>query len=708
MNNFKNFKRVVSFSAAAAIMLAGIKFTPLSNENVLAADTLTAFEITEEMKIGWNVGNSLDATSQLDNPGLSSETAWGNPKISQELIDAVKAKGFNTIRIPTTWYQHLDEENNIDPQWLDRVHEVVDYCYKNDMYIILNLHHEAWVNRSDLGTAYDEMQPKLLKIWQQIADEFTDYDQHLIFECMNEPRAVKTDHEWWGPEQSEVDTINKLNADFVDLIRNDDSPYNDTRLLMIPGYCAASDVSMISKIDVPEDDYVAVSIHAYVPYNFTMNSAVKDHSVFTEAYSTELEGILEGIRKTFIEKDIPVIIGEFGTSNYENTDARIAWATQYLTKTKKIGVPCVLWDNNTITNPKDPGECHGYINRSDLTWYEISEPVVDTMMDIIADDTIVWGSEKQGVQYDHEDIDLGIVLYYDTEGQSIDSSIKDGNCTSNFDITPEDLKGKDIAIKFTGDVPTVAGMDSEWENWTEIAMPYDVDEENGIAYYSGDKFLKMWGDNVIAHLTSRTTGKTTVYQIALINASSADIPDPPVDDKTKKYNLKLKDVDRNGTLKVNFKGTADTMPTGCIGYMLDGLWTQYTWDGVIDKDGTFVLEVPMSEIPESITSAELQIWWGAEVVDMVDYEVIPSSTDVFDGVYGDANDNGTVEIADAVFILQGIADPSNNEYTIKNNDAADCFAPGSGIDAEDALAIQLFIADIIKELPLTVMPASAK
>ena len=124
---------------------------------------MTAFEITENMKVGWNLGNTLDAKAggidaqgnsyDYDHAGLETETCWGCPEANQQLFDALKAKGFNTVRIPTTWFQHLDDNDNIDPEWMARVHQVVDYAYKNDMYVILNLHHENWINRGDLLTA---------------------------------------------------------------------------------------------------------------------------------------------------------------------------------------------------------------------------------------------------------------------------------------------------------------------------------------------------------------------------------------------------------------------------------------------------------------------------------------------------------------------------------------------------------------------------
>ena len=382
MENRKSMKRVISFSAAAICLLSSLRIAPASEFEAYAASNMSASQITQDMKIGWNLGNTLDAYGG-NAKGVGTETSWGNPKTTKAMIDAVKAKGFNTVRVPTTWFNHLDGSNNIDPAWMARVKEVVDYAIDNNMYVILNLHHENWVDRADLGTAYNEMKPKFTKIWSQIADAFKSYDQHLIFESMNEPRAKGTNHEWWGPQQNEVDTINKLNQDFVKLIRSSDSANNKNRLLMIPGYCASADQTMFSKIQVPNDKMVAISIHAYVPYDFTMNTAVSDHSSFTSKYSNDLSSTLANIKNTFTSKGIPVVIGEFGTSNFGNTQARVKWAEQYIKTTKEMGVPCVLWDNNVINAPSSAGECHGYLNRSNLTWYKESEPVVNKMMEVL-------------------------------------------------------------------------------------------------------------------------------------------------------------------------------------------------------------------------------------------------------------------------------------------------------------------------------------
>ncbi len=730
----KTIRRIVSFSAAAVCMMSALRFMPALESDTLAADTLTAFEITKEMKIGWNYGNCLDATVTGDTATVESETAWGNPKATQELMDAIKAKGFNTVRLPTTWYQHLDADNNIDPEWMARVHEVVDYCYKNDMYVILNLHHENWVNRSDLGEAYDEMKPKLLAIWQQIADEFTDYDQHLIFECMNEPRAVGTTHEWWGPLQSEVDCINQLNADFVELIRNDDSPYADTRLLMIPGYCASSDLTMISKVVVPDDDYVAVSVHAYSPYGFTMNPAVTDHSTFTDAYRTELLSILEGVRSTFIENDIPVVIGEFSASNYDNTEARCEWAECYISTTKKYGIPCVLWDNDARGN-SDSSERHDYIDRDTLEWYEDSVQVVDTMMSVHADSSIVWGIEGKGPEYIHSDIDSGKTLT--STSQTIDASVTGGNCSSNYDVSWAALEGKEIAVEFTGDAPIACFMDSEWGSWTQV-NPFSVDKTNGIAYYSYEDIKAAWtASSDLAHLCCMTMGTTTITKIALIDAAeikdSESEPDvetttapesetttePDVETTTDgsftfeavTYNIELPEGSKEGLLlDIALEGTANASVGGCVGYGTNADdWVNIEWSTSIGADGTKSVLVDISDIPEEFEAAQVQIWWSnvwdASTETATDYPCemvsynIHGTGGIEPAVYGDVNGNGEVEVADVIAIMAYAANPDANPLTEEQIQAGDVYQTGDGVSVTDAVSIQKYLTKLISVLP---------
>ena len=708
----KGIKRIVSVSAAALCMLSGLRFAPAEYPCADAAgDILTAFEITEDMKIGWNLGNTLDAKASepsADDPkvyvdsahaGVETETAWGCPKANQELFDALKAKGFNTVRVPTTWFQHLDENNNIDAEWLARVKEVVDYGIKNDMYIILNVHHENWINRGDFVDSYDEIQPKLIKIWTQIAEEFKDYDQHLIFECMNEPRAVGQPHEWWAADAvPECDVINQLEHDFVDLIRGMDGPYAKTRLLMLPGYCASAELQFLQAIDVPNDPYVAVSIHAYTPYDFTMNTAVEDHSVFTSAYSANLANILQGMRDTFLDNDIPVVIGEMGTSNFNNTDARVAWTTQYFTTAKKYGIPCCLWDNNTVSNPKDPGECHGYINRTTGEWHEASLPIINKMMEIMDDESIEWGSERHIPTVQHEAYEDGTVFLagpFELDA-SKEKEYKNTTPGGDGEVEWSQLEGKEVAVKFSGTTPVLCFSDASYGGWTEI-KPYDIDKENGIAYFNMAGVPDAWGDDpaTIAHMQAKTPSKiSTVESIVILKAPEGSLPGPEETAKIKKVNLK--DASNEDTLVVTIEGAADTITNGALGFMKGDEWAKIEWNGTTDANGKLVVSIPLADAVVGGT-AEFQIWAAFKELDITSVEI--KKNGAVDVAYGDSNCDSEINMADAVFIMQCITNP--DKYKLDEQGEKNADVDGSGdITNNDALYIQQLKLNLIQQFPV--------
>ena len=736
-NKSKGFRRIVSLSAAAVCMMSALNFAPLNDKMSADAadDIMTAFEITQNMKIGWNYGNSLDAVGKS---GLDSEIAWGNPKATQETFDAVKAKGFNTVRLPTTWYNHLDASGKIDPEWMARVREVVDYCYKNDMYVILNIHHEEWINRPDFDTAYDEMSAQLKNIWKQIAEEFKDYDQHLIFEGMNEPRAAGTEWEWWlapgAPVDKLFEVVNKLNQDFVDTVRSVESPYKDTRLLSCPPYCASgSDITMMSGLTIPNDPYVAASVHAYSPYDFCMGDG--NHNTFSDTYATDLEGILKNIRKTFIDNNIPVILGEFSASNFNNTEARCEWATAYISLAKSYGFPCVLWDNDARGN-SDQSEAHDYLDRDTNTWYEDSGQVVDAMMAVHADDSIVWGAKDFTTQkqYTHDDISKGTEIK-DVAG-SYDSADEKLSGSPAQIIKFSAFEGKDIAVQYTGGDPELAFMDSEWGGWTTV-KPYYVDEKNGIAYFSSDDIKTAWEKNngSVSSLNSviiRANGKTSVKMASIVNkgvlVDSGSKPKPtgtttttqttsgngstttttatttavPDDFEFEVVKLPLK-LNGEKTLTFTIEGTPGASVGGGFCYEIDE-WTSLEWQGNIGQNGKLELTVDISKLTSYIDSAEMQIWWSNVWDSKTDTSIdkpVKISLGSSDVKAGDANGDGDVSISDAVLIMQALANPS--DFKIKNVDAADVVDHGNGITPKDALAIQMIGINLLSEedLPTT-------
>lgn len=388
-------KKLLVLAVSGILVLAGLcgcQSTQQNNENqteatVTVAPTATPtatptpeltiadvspMDLVADMKIGWNLGNTLDATGGM---GIMSETAWGNPKTKQEMIDKILDAGFNVIRIPVTWDGHFGAatEYKIHDIWLQRVKEVVDYAYNKGAYVIINTHHEEWYMPTEENKVANGEQ--IVALWTQIAEYFKEYDEHLIFEGLNEPRLRGTSKEWNG-DATASEVINYWEQLFVDAVRATGGN-NTLRHLMITGYAASSSRDNLAKIKLPEDDKLIVSVHAYNPYNFALNakgtakwSAEKDGS--------ELTNFAKMLNELFVSNGVPVIIGEFGAVNKENMEARVEWASYYVSAAKEYGIPCIWWDNNAFTGE---GENFGLLDRRAL---EFPYPeLLDAMMKVV-------------------------------------------------------------------------------------------------------------------------------------------------------------------------------------------------------------------------------------------------------------------------------------------------------------------------------------
>ncbi len=365
-NDSINLKNVtVKYSTGSAPVIKDTNTdAEVSNEVVDTAGASTGGtstkEIVKNIRIGWNLGNTLDSTN-YSSYSDDGETAWGNPKTTKKMIDTVKAAGFNAVRIPVTWADHLNGDT-IDEAWLSRVNEIVDYVIDNDMYAIVNVHHDvdSWlvITKAQETT----VKAKYVKIWEQISNRFKDYDERLIFEGLNEPRIVGSANEWTCGTEEEREVINNLLTAFVDTVRKTGGN-NATRTLLITGNAASVDETAIKAIKIPDDDNIAVSLHAYSPYNFALNE--EGTSSFTDADKTELDNMFSLINKTFVSKGIPVIMTECGSLNKDNTSERVNHIKYYISAAEKYGIPCFLWDNNAI----DGESTFGLLNRKDCTWY---------------------------------------------------------------------------------------------------------------------------------------------------------------------------------------------------------------------------------------------------------------------------------------------------------------------------------------------------
>jgi len=331
-------------------------------ENVAISADESAADFVAKVKIGWNLGNTLD--------GSPNETSWGNPKTTKEMITTIKNAGFNTIRIPVSWSSHAPKSSNyaINPTWMSRVKEVVDYAVDNNLYIILNSHHDNGIFKL-YNNEIEDSKTALKSIWTQIANTFKDYDYNLIFEGLNEPRTINSEAEWNGGTSEERNNLNALHQLFVDTVR-ETGGNNEKRILMVPTYAASASSNAVSALTIPNDPQndvkkIIVSIHSYVPNNFTFPwGNAKTWSKSNSSDTSSIISFFNSANSTFVSKGIPVIAGEFGAVNKNNENARAEWAEYYVSYGKSKKIPCILWDNGSFSGE---GELFGFLNRGNNT-----------------------------------------------------------------------------------------------------------------------------------------------------------------------------------------------------------------------------------------------------------------------------------------------------------------------------------------------------
>ena len=329
-------------------------------------DELDQTAITAAMGMGWNLGNQLEASSNK----VPNETTWGNPTITEDLIKAVKAQGFNTIRIPVSYLSKIGEapDYTIDSAWLDRVQEVVDYVVGNDMYAVMNIHGDGYytVDGSWLlcvDDNQDEIKAKYEAVWKQIADRFKDYDEHLIFESMNE----ESDNTYGRPNKDGYANINEYNRIFVDTVRGTGSN-NTKRWLLLPGWNTNIEYTVGNYgFVIPEDKLcesdgkrIMISVHYYDPYNFTIDENSSSAKTQWGKYATEnfdnwgqedhVDSQMQMLHDTFIAEGYPVIIGEMGVQDKTHlsesfNEYRRYWLEYVVKSAKANGCIPVYWDN---------------------------------------------------------------------------------------------------------------------------------------------------------------------------------------------------------------------------------------------------------------------------------------------------------------------------------------------------------------------------
>jgi len=341
--------------------------TDLDSDTDTDSDTKTDSDTDTEhpiraSKIGWNLGNSLDAPE--------GETTWGNPAVTRALLEAVADAGFEVVRIPVTWSLHMGgaPDYTIDATWMNRVAEVVGYALDAGLYTIINLHHDGadgyegveWITLNDgSGRITDAnnraVQDRFIKVWTQIASHFRNSDARLLFESMNEI------HDGYGEPDPQYHTIiNSLNQVFVDTVRASGG-HNATRYLIIPGYNTNID-DTLEGFSLPVDtavDRLILSVHYYDPYQYAIQASTNTwgaDSPQSDSWAQEkwVRSQFDKLENAYIGNGIPVIIGEYGAVNQSGFKNYRRYYMEYVTKAAfDRNIVPVYWDNGSQKSGAD-------------------------------------------------------------------------------------------------------------------------------------------------------------------------------------------------------------------------------------------------------------------------------------------------------------------------------------------------------------------
>lgn len=336
--------------------------TTKKTEPAPAATKGDSVKFSQNLMPGWNLGNQLEANSG----GTPSETAWGNPTITEKLIKQVKAQGFKSIRIPVSYLSKIGAGPNytIDSKWLDRVQEVVDMCIDNGLYAIINVHGDGyysikggWLLCGEPASEQKTIKAKYKKVWEQIAKRFKNYDDHLVFESMNE----EFDGTYNNPNPEYYNNINAYNQIFVDTVRKAGGK-NNNRYLLVPGW--NTDINYTAGdygFKIPNDSTgrLMISVHYYDPWKFCggeeapgifrWGDSIKGQAIRNRG-EKHTDAKFDQLYDAFISKGDGVIIGEYGAIDKTYKDSRStayrAYFAEYVNyAAHKRNIVTVYWDN---------------------------------------------------------------------------------------------------------------------------------------------------------------------------------------------------------------------------------------------------------------------------------------------------------------------------------------------------------------------------
>jgi len=474
----------------------------------------TAFQIVNEMDFGWTMARAFecyDSNIKIDNPN-DQITLWGNPVPTKEIFIKLKKYGFKTIRFPVTWMHFMDEPGKVDSKWMSRVKQIVDWIMNYNMYCILNIHHDGSTN--NWLTKGETAKEKFIFLWQQIAEEFKAYDEHLIFECMNDI-VYSGDYNYT--------LLFLFNQGFVDIVRSSGG-YNKDRLLILSGANKNIDLICSSDYKIPIDpsNKIAISIHYYIPVYFTVEkdddpwysineNGEKEITVPMTKWGNkndynEMFSIFRKLKETFIDKGIPIVITETGVFTEQKKE--IESIREYLffafsmSASYKGLMTCLLDESN-----RENGDMN-YFDRSNYKWFD--EKIGENFKKIkrrnfIKPTDYYISSNKETVT----DLAIGGTINLKIGKKKVLKVIFNVEILTNqlwsvgFGISSKDKAGVGFGIK-------IGGLEGKRQYDGSYTFTYDVSDQdiNEIV-----EIQKWWGQNetIINYLTVEFNQSYTIF-----------------------------------------------------------------------------------------------------------------------------------------------------------------------------------------------------
>lgn len=489
-------KRIVGIAAAMAVTLsmgtaiitnsckaeAAMDYSELGSGYSYSTNMRgwSAQQIAADMGAGWNLGNSLESEN--------NETYWGNPKTTKAMIDKIAEKGYKTLRIPVRWDDNYTDSNyTISSSYMDRVETVVNYGLANNMYVIINVHHNdlQTMVSYDGGTQW-RVKNELSAIWTQIANRFKNYGDKLIFEVNNEPRCGED----WGGNSVYYDCVNQYNEAARSAIRATGGN-NSSRLVLLPTYCASADSEKLyGWKNLSNDKMIAVSIHAYKPFDFAYEG--NGHSNWTNDDYNSLAATFSELNSVFISKGIAVVIGEFGATEKNNYNDRVKYAEVYASLAKSYGIPCLWWDNNCTGYG---AEKFGIFDRNSYSF--TYGGIADAMIGVYGrNDPSSGGSSSDGNNSGSDTANGYVSLFYGNSsasnwGQAVETATV--NCGGSFNAS-NIKKGGHFYVEYDGnegELELILQSFNGGAGWAKVAI-----SETG--YANGHKFAKFSYDNCVS------------------------------------------------------------------------------------------------------------------------------------------------------------------------------------------------------------------